>query len=125
MAADIHLANWGWGIAHCHLVFLLRVVCVLCLSSIVQLVQSAGEEKSEKQERDEMIMSLLLDQVLPRATALYLAGPLQVRQQQPGGRVWSPAMQAVVSAAGYSEPKPVTTDRKFSCQAWSPALMLC
>lgn len=125
MAADIHLANWGLGHSAIAIWFCYLELCVLCLSSIMQLVQSAGEEKSEKQERDEMIMSLLLDQVLPRATALYLAGPLQVRQQQPGGRVWSPAMQAVVSAAGYSEPKPVTTDRKFSCQAWSPALMLC
>jgi hypothetical protein len=51
----------------------------------MQLPQSAGEEKSEKQEKDEMIMSVLLDQVLPRATSLYLAGPLQVSSSSKTG----------------------------------------
>jgi hypothetical protein len=37
-----------------------------------------GGVKSAKAERDELLMALLLEQVLPRAAELYLAGPLQV-----------------------------------------------
>jgi hypothetical protein len=37
-----------------------------------------GSAKSAKAERDELLMALLLEQVLPRAADLYLAGPLQV-----------------------------------------------
>jgi hypothetical protein len=43
------------------------------------VLQEAVEEKSAKQEKDEMIMGLLLEEVLPKATTLYMAGPLQVR----------------------------------------------
>jgi hypothetical protein len=44
--------------------------------------QGADEGKSAKQEKDELIMALLLEEVLPKATSLYLAGPLQVRGRQ-------------------------------------------
>lgn len=44
--------------------------------------QGGVGEKSAKQEKDELIMSLLLDEVLPKATTLYMAGPLQVQQQE-------------------------------------------
>lgn len=42
------------------------------------VLQEGGEEKSAKQEKDEMIMGLLLEEVLPKAATLYMAGPLQV-----------------------------------------------
>jgi hypothetical protein len=43
------------------------------------VLQEGVGEKSAKQEKDEMIMGLLLEEVLPKATTLYIAGPLQVR----------------------------------------------
>ena len=36
------------------------------------------EEKSAKQQTDELLMGVLLEEVLPKATSLYMQGPLQV-----------------------------------------------
>lgn len=41
-------------------------------------VQGADEGKSAKQEKDELLMAVLLEEVLPKATTLYMSGPLQV-----------------------------------------------
>lgn len=56
--------------------------CSRCVLYMCSHVQEGSNEKSAKQEKDELIMALLLDEVLPKATTLYMAGPLQVQQQE-------------------------------------------
>ena len=41
------------------------------------------EEKSAKQQTDELLMGVLLEEVLPKATSLYMQGPLQVGALHP------------------------------------------
>jgi hypothetical protein len=70
----VDLSHQG-GLHHGLCAALLCSAAACCLQD-----EQAGEGgvKSAKAERDELLMALLLEQVLPRAADLYLAGPLQV-----------------------------------------------
>jgi hypothetical protein len=94
---------------------------VPCCGILLSL-QDGGEEKSAKQEKDELIMGLLLDEVLPKATTLYLAGPLQVRLQPPDASTHqhTAAAAAAAAAAGAvcTQPAASAASFTFSWRLW-------
>jgi hypothetical protein len=96
---------------HCVLPYPHLCILLLCCP------QGADEGKSAKQEKDELIMALLLEEVLPKATSLYLAGPLQVLGKAAPGALLCQTWRALGTTAGTAAQFPQQCPNQKGCSS--------